>query len=71
MSIFFLPRKLKQIIASQSHVIVDEVHKRDVNADFLLILLREIVRSGCPMKVILMSASVDAEMFVTYFRRAG
>ena len=54
-----------------SHVIVDEVHERDVNADFLLILLREIVRSGCPVKVLLMSASVNAEMFATYFRRAG
>ena len=53
-----------------SHVIVDEVHERDVNADFLLILLREIVRSGCPVKVLLMSASVNAEMFATYFRRA-
>ena len=48
-----------------SHVIVDEVHERDIN--FLLILLREIVRAGVPVKVILMSASVDAQLYINYF----
>ena len=52
-------------------MIVDEVHERDVNSDFLLILLREIVRTGLGTKVILMSASVDAQLYVNYFRRAG
>jgi HrpA-like RNA helicase len=54
-------------------VIVDEVHERDINSDFLLILLREIVRAGVGIKVILMSASVDAQLYVKYFmdRRAG
>ena len=52
-----------------SHVIVDEVHERDVNTDFLLILLREIVRSSSStVKVVLMSASLDADMFAQYFR---
>ena len=50
-----------------SHVIVDEVHERDINSDFLLILLREIVRAGVPVKVILMSASVDAQLYINYF----
>ena len=54
-------------------MIVDEVHERDINSDFLLILLREIVRAGGGTKVILMSASVDAQLYVNYFtdRRAG
>ena len=54
-------------------MIVDEVHERDVNSDFLLILLREIVRAGQGTKVILMSASVDAQLYIKYFtyRRAG
>ena len=56
-----------------SHVIVDEVHERDINSDFLLILLREIVRAGVNVKVLLMSASVDAQLYVNYFmdKRAG
>ena len=53
-------------------MIVDEVHERDINTDFLLILLREIVQSGGPdgVKVILMSASMDSRMFAEYFRSA-
>ena len=60
-------------LSGVSHVIVDEVHERDVNSDFLLILLREIVRAGQGTKVILMSASVDAQLYIKYFtdRRAG
>ena len=53
-------------------MIVDEVHERDINTDFLLILLREIVRSGGSdgVKVVLMSASMDSRMFAEYFRSA-
>ena len=29
-----------------SHVLVDEVHERDVNEDLLLVFLRELVQSG-------------------------
>ena len=52
-------------------MIVDEVHERDINTDFLLILLRELVRSGSSVKVVLMSASLDAAMFATYFKGGG
>ena len=48
-------------------MIVDEVHERDINSDFLLILLREIVQAGVNVKVLLMSASVDAQLYVNYF----
>ena len=60
-------------LSGVSHVIVDEVHERDINSDFLLILLREIVRAGVGTKVVLMSASVEAQLYVKYFmdRRAG
>ena len=53
-------------------MIVDEVHERDINTDFLLILLREIVRSGRSdgVKVVLMSASMVSRMFTEYFRSA-
>ena len=49
-------------------MIVDEVHERDINSDFLLILLREIVRAGVNVKVILMSASIDAHIYINYFK---
>nr|XP_006817681.1 PREDICTED: putative ATP-dependent RNA helicase DHX30-like [Saccoglossus kowalevskii] len=50
-----------------THVIVDEVHERDVNTDFLLILLKELVQKNSDIKIILMSASINTHMFSKYF----
>lgn len=50
-----------------SHVIVDEVHERDVRTDFLLALLRELLSSNTSLKVILMSATINTEKFSEYF----
>jgi ATP-dependent RNA helicase DHX36 len=59
-------------LAALSHVIVDEVHERDRLADFLLVVLRDLVRSGKrpDLKVILMSATVDQNKFSLYFDHA-
>ena len=35
-----LLRKLEGGLRGVSHVIVDEIHERDVNTDFLLVVLR-------------------------------
>ena len=63
-------------LSELTHVIVDEVHERSMQSDFLLVALRRLVRSrreahdawsgkGAPppppLKVILMSATVDEE----------
>lgn len=50
-----------------SHVMIDEVHERDINTDFLLILLRELLEKRPDLRVILMSATLDAESFGKYF----
>lgn len=51
-----------------THVVVDEIHERDRFADFLLILLRDLVREHRPdLKVILMSATMHIELFSGYF----
>eukprot|EP00946_MAST-07B_sp_MAST-7B-sp1_P000372 g372.t1 len=51
-----------------THVIVDEVHERNVDTDFLLAILRALVhRKGSTVKVVLMSATMDAQLFVRYF----
>eukprot|EP00939_MAST-03C_sp_MAST-3C-sp1_P002717 g2717.t1 len=50
-----------------THVLVDEVHERGVDTDFLLCLLRDLVRSRPSLRVVLMSATLDADRFVTYF----
>ncbi|XP_019058918.1 PREDICTED: DExH-box ATP-dependent RNA helicase DExH7, chloroplastic isoform X2 [Tarenaya hassleriana] len=56
-----------------THIIVDEVHERSLLGDFLLIILKNLIeKQSCDdatpkLKVILMSATVDAEQFSRYF----
>lgn len=50
-----------------SHVIVDEVHERDVNTDFLLILLKGIQKQNRQLRLVLMSATGDNQRFSEYF----
>ncbi|KAI0368891.1 P-loop containing nucleoside triphosphate hydrolase protein [Pilatotrama ljubarskyi] len=53
-----------------THVIVDEVHERSVDGDFLLLELRELLKTHRKLKVILMSATINHEVFVRYFNNA-
>lgn len=50
-----------------SHVIIDEVHERDVNTDFLLILLKRVQALNPDLRLVLMSATGDNERFSKYF----
>lgn len=56
-------RSLKGI----THVIVDEIHERGMNEDFLLIVLKDLLPHRPELKLILMSATLDAELFSSYF----
>ena len=53
-----------------SHVIVDEIHERGMNEDFLLIILRNLLSERPDLRVILMSATLDAKTFSEYFSNA-
>jgi len=50
-----------------SHVLLDEVHERDINNDFLMIVLRDLLRRRQGLKVVLMSATMNLDLFRTYF----
>ncbi|KAL7240309.1 hypothetical protein ACSBR2_006045 [Camellia fascicularis] len=56
-------RNLKGI----THVIVDEIHERGMNEDFLLIVLKDLLPRRPELRLILMSATLDAELFSSYF----
>ncbi|XP_022027581.1 DExH-box ATP-dependent RNA helicase DExH7, chloroplastic isoform X2 [Helianthus annuus] len=69
---------LRMIVGNKSfaditHVIVDEVHERSLLGDFLLIILKNFIekqsaqRTQQKLKVILMSATVDSQLFSHYF----
>ncbi|KAA0719378.1 ATP-dependent RNA helicase A [Triplophysa tibetana] len=62
-----LLRKLESGIRGISHVIVDEIHERDLNSDFLLVVLRDVIQTYPDVRVILMSATIDTTMFREYF----
>ena len=51
-----------------SHLFIDEVHERDISTDFLLIIVKVLVVKRPDIKVILMSATMNAEIFADYFR---
>ncbi|PCH33517.1 pre-mRNA-splicing factor ATP-dependent RNA helicase prp22 [Wolfiporia cocos MD-104 SS10] len=50
-----------------THIIVDEVHERSIESDFLLIVLKSLLQQRPDLKVILMSATVNAEKISDYF----
>lgn len=62
-----LLRKLEAGLRGVSHVIVDEIHERDINTDFVLIVLRDMVRAFPDLRLILMSATIDISLFSEYF----
>ncbi|KAI2640033.1 helicase associated domain-containing protein [Xylaria nigripes] len=53
-----------------THLVLDEVHERSIDSDFLLIVLKKLMEKRKDLKVILMSATVDAERFSNYLGRA-
>ncbi|KAL1763536.1 ATP-dependent RNA helicase DHX57 [Sigmodon hispidus] len=50
-----------------THIIVDEVHEKTEESDFLLLVLTDIVSQRPSLQVILMSATLDAGLFSKYF----
>lgn len=55
------------ISLNATHVIVDEIHERDRDADFMLVALRDLLSVQPHLRLILMSATLDAELFSRYF----
>ncbi|KAJ6303912.1 hypothetical protein OIU77_017730 [Salix suchowensis] len=67
-----LLRKLVQDpdLTGVSHLVVDEIHERGMNEDFLLIILRDLLPRRPDMRLILMSATINADLFSKYFTNA-
>ena len=65
-------------LTNVTHVFVDEVHERSLEGDFLLMVLRDLIPERerlaresngriPPLKIVLMSATLDASLFHDYF----
>ncbi|CEF65790.1 Helicase, C-terminal domain and Helicase-associated domain and Domain of unknown function DUF1605 domain and Helicase, superfamily 1/2, ATP-binding domain and P-loop containing nucleoside triphosphate hydrolase domain-containing protein [Strongyloides ratti] len=59
-------KKLSSGLKGISHIIVDEVHERSLETDFLLIILKKMLSIYKELKVILMSATIDTKQFEEY-----
>ena len=68
---------LRKLICNQSlgeftHIILDEVHERDKDSDFILLLVKKFLKdSNIQVRVVVMSATVDAQKFSNYFQTLG
>lgn len=59
--------KQEDVYKNLTHLILDEVHEREMTTDFLLITIRDAIKVNPHLKVILMSATLDSEQFSKYF----
>lgn len=59
--------KADPLLSHYSVLMVDEAHERSLNIDFILGLLKNILKVRDDFKVIISSATINAEIFSTYF----
>ncbi|KAM0827322.1 hypothetical protein ACQ4PT_068272 [Festuca glaucescens] len=67
-----LLRKLVQEpdLLGVTHLLVDEIHERGMNEDFLIIILRDLLPRRPDLRLVLMSATINADLFSKYFGEA-
>jgi len=57
-----------EFLDSVGYVILDEVHERDVDIDFTMVILKHLLGTNkFKFKLILMSATINTELFSHYF----
>lgn len=59
--------KAGEIFSSVTHLLLDEVHEREKITDFLLIAIKDGLKLNPNVKIVLMSATLDSDVFSKYF----
>ena len=59
------------LLKAYDTIIIDEAHERSLNIDFLLGYLKQILPRRPDLKVIITSATIDAERFARHFTQDG
>lgn len=52
-----------------SHIVIDEVHERSLDSDLLMLLLRDVLQENKHLKLVLMSATAESDLFASYFEK--
>ncbi|KAI4457226.1 atp-dependent rna helicase [Holotrichia oblita] len=50
-----------------SHLILDEIHERDIMSDFIISLMKTVITKRKDLKLILMSATLNSDKFSKYY----
>ena len=58
-------------ISKYTHVILDEIHDRELDTDFIILLAKLLLMKMYKFKVVLMSATLDSKLFRDYFREVS
>ena len=54
-----------------THIILDEVHERDIDIDFVMLLIKHILYNNFKIKLVLMSATIATTLFANYFSKSS
>ena len=60
-----------ELLSDYNCVIIDEAHERQINIDLLLLLLKQVVKKRKDFKLIIMSATINTEIFQKYYDEEG
>ncbi|XP_033109817.1 probable ATP-dependent RNA helicase DHX34 [Anneissia japonica] len=60
----------ESLLSQYNVIVIDEVHERHIHTDFLLGVLKAIVQQREDLKVVLMSATININLFSNYFHNA-
>ena len=61
--------KADPYMSRYSVIMIDEAHERSLNIDFILGLLKKLIETRADLKVIISSATINAEVFSEYFNK--
>ncbi len=62
--------KADPVLSAYSVLMVDEAHERSLNIDFILGLIKEVLRERSNLKVIISSATINTRIFSEFFSNA-